>query len=210
MDTIHEQVRTRCAHFAAPVAVLVAALLFDPVPIGAQEVLNTSYTTPDGGRVLQQQIVVPATLDEVWKAFTTSEGLSSFAAPLARADFRLGGIWEASFDPDAEIGDPDNIRNEYIAFVPMRMIAIQTVNAPPDFPHPELLDELFFVLEMEDLGANRVRLTESGVGFGDGEGWDTIWELFERGNEWTLQQLYKRFAEGPIDWSAVEPTGGDS
>ena len=40
-----------------------------------QEVRDTSYVAPDGSRVLQQSIVVPATARQVWDAFTTTEGL---------------------------------------------------------------------------------------------------------------------------------------
>lgn len=181
---------------------LVLGLVAGPVETArGQDVANTSYVAPDGTRVLQQSIVVPAALEDVWHAFTTTDGIRSWAVPVADVDFRLGGIWESSYDRDAEIGDPANIRNRYLSYVPMRMISFQAVQAPPDFPHPEVLEDIFTVVEFEALGPERVRVTESMMGYRSGEAYDAVYRLFERGNAWTFRQLHRRFTEGPVDWS---------
>lgn len=173
------------------------------------EVTNTSYVASDGSRVQQLEVVVPATPEEVWAAFTTTEGFSSWAVPVAWVDFEVGGIMETSYDPGARRGDPENIKNRILSYLPMRMIAIQAVQAPSDFPHPDLLDELFTVIEIEALTPGRVRVRASGVGYGEGEGWDTLYRFFERGNTWTLEQLHRRFTDGPTDWSGTAPPGED-
>src|SRR5206468_3305533 len=38
------------------------------------------------------------------------------------------------------------------------------------------------------------------VGYRSGEGYDAIYKHFEAGNAYSLRNLYKRFAEGPIEW----------
>lgn len=43
---------------------------------------------------LDVEVIVPASQEEVWKAFTTKEGLESWIAPSARVELALGGIWE--------------------------------------------------------------------------------------------------------------------
>jgi uncharacterized protein YndB with AHSA1/START domain len=182
----------------AACALLVAA----SSSVGGQEVENTSYRWGDDQRVLQHRVVVQASLDDVWAAFTTTEGIRSWAVPVASVDFRLGGIWESSYDPAGRIGSSGNIRNRFISFLPLRMIATQAESAPPDFPHPEVLPEIFFVTELEPVGENAVRVTVSGVGFLDDAAHDAVYALFERGNAWSLQQLHRRFAHGPVDWSA--------
>ena len=81
-------------------------------PTWAQDgVRDTSYTAPDGGRVLQHQVEIDATPAQAWAAFTTSEGLKSWAVPVAQADFRVGGIWESTYDVKGRIGAPGNIQN---------------------------------------------------------------------------------------------------
>jgi uncharacterized protein YndB with AHSA1/START domain len=166
----------------------------------AQTVANTSYVTPSGERVLQHQAVVDASLADVWGAFTTSEGLRGFVAPVARIDFRVGGLWEASYNPQARIGDPGNIRNEIITYVPLRLLAIRVVNAPPTFPYPDVIKNVWTVIELEDLGLNRVRVTGSMTGWKTGPSWDAVYKMFEADNAVVLGNLQKRFHDGPRKW----------
>jgi hypothetical protein len=94
-------------------------------------VRNTSFVTADGERVLQHQVDVDAAPAAVWRAFTTSEGLRGFAAPVAAIDFRIGGHWEASYNPAGHLGDPGNILNEVVAYLPGRMLTIRIARTPP-------------------------------------------------------------------------------
>ncbi|MCI0587136.1 MAG: SRPBCC domain-containing protein [Planctomycetes bacterium] len=186
-----------------PLALLLALA---PLPApGDPAIEDSSYVAPDGSRVLRQSALVRASLREAWDAFTTSEGVRSWAVPVAQVDFRLGGIWESSYDLSAKIGDPANIRNKFIAFVPLRMVAIQAVQAPPGFKHAELLPEIFHVVEFADAAEGNVRITISGVGYRSGEGHDALYTHFEKGNAWSLGKLQRRFAEGPIDWAKALP-----
>jgi hypothetical protein len=183
-------------------------LLLLTAPLAAQEAAGSSYVAPDGSRVLRHGITVPAPAAEVWEALTTTEGVRSWAVPVAEVDFRLGGVWESSYRPDARIGDPANIRNRFIAYLPMRMVAIQIDRAPPGFPHADLLPELFTVIELEALAPDRTQVTISMVGFRQGDGYDILHRHFDAGNAWSLEQLRKRFAEGPVDWQAVLGSAG--
>lgn len=180
--------------------VLLLGFLLAGPTASAQTVENTSYVSPAGERVLQHQVVVNASLADVWNAFTTSEGLRSFVAPVAQIDFRVGGIWEASYNPRAKIGDPGNIRNEIITYVPLRMLAIHVVNAPPKFPYPDVIKNVWTVIEFEDLGLNRVRATASMTGWKTGPSWDAVYKMFEADNAIVFGKLQKRFREGPIQW----------
>jgi len=101
----------------------------------------------------------------------------------------------------AKIGDPGNIRNRYLAYLPLKMIALQIASAPPGFPHPELTPGIFTVIEFEPVGPAQTKLIASMVGFGQGEGYDQIYKHFEWGNDWTFEKLYKRFKDGPVDWA---------
>jgi uncharacterized protein YndB with AHSA1/START domain len=181
---------------------LPSALLLITLGVGVgdahgQEVRDSIWVAPDGSRVLQQSLELPVSVEVLWPLFTTSEGVMSWAVPMAEVDFRLGGIWESSYAPGARPGDPGNIRNRFLAFLPYRMITLQAEQAPPDFPFPELLSELFTVVEFEPLAGGGTRVTLSGVGYRDGEGWDALQEHFAAGNRWTLEQLHARVTR---DW----------
>lgn len=165
---------------------------------------NESYRAADGSRVLQQSIELPAPLAEAWAAFTTTEGFRAWAAPVAQVDMRLGGFIEASYDPDAKIGAPGNIRNEIVAFVPQRMLAMRNRQAPPNTAFDAAaFQKLHTVVLFEPLGERRTRVTIAQPAYPAGEPWDTVYRQFEAGNGWSLTQLHKRFVDGPADWSRL-------
>ncbi len=99
---------------SAASAALVLTLLIGgqaaPLP-GADTppALDSSYRLPSGERVLRQEAVVAASRARVWEAFSTSEGLRSFVAPVAAIHLEIGGDWEASYDLHGGLGSPANI-----------------------------------------------------------------------------------------------------
>jgi len=166
-------------------------------------VTNSSFVEASGDRVLQLSIVVTASPAQVWDAFTTAEGYRAWVAPVSVVDLRIGGDIEASYDPAAKIGGPDNIKNRIVAYVPQRLLSFRNVQAPKALPHRELFGDIVTTLEIEDLGAGRSRVSLTSVGYGAGEGFDTLYRHFEWGNAYSLNELKKRFETGPIDWAAV-------
>ena len=46
-------------------------------------------------RSIDKSIVVPATLDQAWDAWTTREGITSFFAPDARIEPKVGGAFRS-------------------------------------------------------------------------------------------------------------------
>lgn len=158
-------------------------------------------------------MVVDASLDSVWKAYTTAKGLRTFVAPVVDIDLRVGGIREASYDPDARVGDDGNILNEFLAYLPQEMLAMRVKRTPTGFPFPEVVKELWTVIHLDELGERRVRVTATMLGFEAGEPWDTLYETFERDNATELRRLVERFDSGPVNWRRVgaegsEPTEG--
>lgn len=184
---------------------MTASLALATLLLSAGAVSNVSYDTPDGGFVLRHEVVVSAPPEAVWDAFTTAEGWMSWAVPFARIDFRLGGRIETSYELTAAPGDPANILSRILAFLPGRMLAFQAERPPPDFPHPELLEGLFSVVEIAPHGEHASRVTVSGVGYTNAPGHRELRTFFERGNAWTLERLAERFASGPVDWSTMHP-----
>ena len=67
----------------------LTALTLAAAPLMA-EVKNTSYTAADGSRVLRHEGVVEAPVADVWKAFTTTEGVTSWMVPSAALEFGIG------------------------------------------------------------------------------------------------------------------------
>ncbi|MEZ5514422.1 MAG: SRPBCC domain-containing protein [Steroidobacteraceae bacterium] len=177
-------------------AILIAALAQAGKPLVDARV----EAQPDGSRVLIHEVQVPAAIARVWDAFTTDEGFQSWAAPFARVDLRVGGVIESSYQLTASAGDAGNIKNHILAYVPQRMLALQATDAPPNFPYPELLPELFSVVEFEAIDAVNTRIRMYGMGYRADPRHEQLLQMFREANRWTLTQLVRRFETGPVDW----------
>lgn len=185
---------------AAAVIALAAgsaqAQAYKPVP----GVANTSWVEPNGDKVLQLSVEVPASAKDVWDAWTTSAGFASWAVPFARIDFGVGGMIEASYAISAKVGDPDNIKNQIVAYVPGRMMAIRNVQAPKGFVKPEIFAQTTTIIELAPVTPARTKVTLTAVGYKPGPEFDDVYRKFEWGDAYTLAELKKRFEVGPVDW----------
>jgi uncharacterized protein YndB with AHSA1/START domain len=168
-----------------------------------KDVTNTSFVEPGGDRSLQLSIDVPATPKAVFDAFTTSEGFSSWAVPLARIDLRIGGIIEASYDAKSKFGDPDNIKNQIVAYVPNRLLVIHNVQTPAGFVDSALFQKTVTIIEFSPIDAKTTHVTLTNAGYGTGAGFDDVYNHFVWGDAYTLHELRARFVNGPVDWAAV-------
>jgi uncharacterized protein YndB with AHSA1/START domain len=168
-----------------------------------KDVSNTSFTEPSGDRSIQLSIDVPASSHDAFTAFTTSEGFASWAVPVAKVEFRIGGYIEASYDEDAKPGDPGNIKNQIVAYVPDRLLVLHNIQAPPGFADPELFQRTVTMIEFIALDSRRTRVTITNAGYGRGDRFDTLYRHFEWGDAYTLQELKTRFVKGPVDWAAL-------
>ena len=157
---------------------------------------DTSYTEPNGDRVIRLSVEVAASADDVWRALTTTEGWKSFAVAFASVDMRVGGIIETSYNPGARLGDPDNIRNEIVAYIPGRMMAIRGVQAPRNFEHKQEFFATSTVTECVPLEHKRTRVVVTAVGYRPGAAYDVLFKKFRWGDAYTLDKLRSRFETG--------------
>src|SRR5512146_2633210 len=73
--------------------------------------VDTSFVTANSERVLRQEIIVPATLEEVWQVVSTSDGIRTWVAPTADIEMKTGGHWYTNYTPGSKNGDPRTIYN---------------------------------------------------------------------------------------------------
>jgi uncharacterized protein YndB with AHSA1/START domain len=181
-------------------AFVLAAAASPAWPREAAQIETCSRVEPGGDASLCHAVLVPAPRAEVWRLLSTSEGLASWAAPVAAIDLRVGGIFESSYDTRARIGDAGNIRNRIVAFAPERLLAIQIAQAPPGFPHEELARQLTTAIELEPVDDELTRVRVTMMGYRGGEGFEALRRHFDRGNAWTLGKLHERIVSGPVSW----------
>ncbi len=164
---------------------------------------DASYRDPLSGRVQQLVLEVPVSAEAAWAAISTDAGLKGWVAPVVHIDLMNGGMMEASYSAAAHIGDRENIRNQIIAYVPGRAMVYQNVHVPRGAPADfALLAALRTIIEIEPIDAGHVRIVESGVGYGEGPGFDALYAHFGAGNAYEFDALAKSLTGHPMDWAA--------
>ena len=163
------------------------ALVFAQTP---QPVSVARVGTPE--KALKFEVVVPASLDEVWTAFTTQEGLATWLWRDVRVDLRAGGDWLVLF-PGGKTGG-----GTIVAFEPKRYVTMKAM-APEQFPTVrETRTTARFSFEALTPTTTRVTLLQTG--WQEGREWDEAYEYLAGGNAQLLGQLHRRFASGPLTW----------
>ena len=182
---------------------LMIAFCLAAAPIGsAAQVTSQRIVEADGTSSLVHEVVVAAPRAEVWTAISTADGWRSWAAPVMWADPADAEVMEGSYDPAASPGQPQTIRQRILMRIPGRLIAWRTIKAPTGFPDFETFARVRSVFELAEAGARQTRVRLTMVGYADTESGRHLLDFFDRGNAVSLDRLRRRFATGPIDWSA--------
>lgn len=148
-------------------------------------------------RRIAKEALVQAPIEAVWKAWTTSEGITSFFAPEAYVEARPEGAFHIHFNPYAPPGSKGADDMRVLAVQEPKLLSF-TWNAPPQLPEARAQRTFVTVrLEPRD-GGTLVRINHSG--WGEGGQWDQAHDYFDKAWAGVLVALQKRFTEGPRDW----------
>ena len=172
-------------------AVFAVLLVFAQASPVASPVSTQRIATPQ--KALQFEVVVPASLDDVWQAMSTKAGLETWLWRDTRVDLRPGGDWLVIYTPTATGG------GTIVSFTPRAEIVIKAL-APERFPTVRATrTDVTFRLAAAGPTATRVTLVQTG--WQQGAEWDAAYDYLEKGNAQLLMQLHRRFTSGPLDWS---------
>ena len=148
---------------------------------------------PEPHKALIFEVTIPAPVKDVWTAFSTSAGLSTWLTPGAVVELRAGGEWTAHF-PDGKTGG-----GTILKFVPQREMVISAM-APEWFPTVRAeRTTADFHFSAIDARTTRVRMEQTG--WKSGPEWDKAYDFLADGNAQLLETLRRRFVSGPLDWA---------
>ena len=150
-------------------------------------------------RALDKEVVVKATLDQAWAAWTTREGITSFFAPDAKIEPRVGGSFQIYMDPGGAPGMKGADDMHYMALQPKKMLSFDW-NAPPSLPEARA-QRTFVIVRFFPVDDSSTRITLHHTGWGDGGEWDKTYAYFDRAWGAVLGNMKKRFDAGPQDWT---------
>ncbi|UCG32867.1 MAG: SRPBCC domain-containing protein [Phycisphaerales bacterium] len=159
------------------------------VPAGLAGESGAENTEP---RILRKEVTVTASPQEVWLAWTTTDGAKSFFAPEAHIELRVGGPYELYFNPSAPEGQRGSEGCRVLSFLPGEMLSFSW-NAPLKFPEIRK-ERTCVVLRFEHLGDGRVRVKVYHHGWGEGAQWDQVYAYFDRAWDLVLGRFGQRFS----------------
>ena len=129
-------------------------------------------------RAIDKEVVVNATLDQAWDAWTTREGIVGFFAPDAKIEPRVGGAFHIHMDPGAPAGAKGADDMRFLALQPKKMISFDW-NAPPHLAEARA-QRTFVVVRFVPLTDKTTRVSLHHTGWGDGGQWDQAYAYFDR------------------------------
>lgn len=162
----------------------------------ADGVTDTSFTEPNGDRVLQQSIDIASAPACIWRSLADEEGLKAFGMKVVHVEMKNGGVIEEGFSPTAKIGGDETIRHRIIAYLPERLLVLRNEATPPGVPHVELYRNVVQVISIEPHDDGRTRFTISQTGYGAGADYDQLYAFFQKGNPGYLTGV-KKLCEAP-------------
>ena len=151
-----------------------------------------------GAQALEPDIMVTKVIDapvaDVWKAWTTPEGIESFFAPkAAKVVAEPGGAFELWFGLDHPEGSRGSEGCVFHSVVPMQQLVFEW-NAPPTMPTIRRLRTLVY-LDFKPLDGNRTSLTLRNFGYGQGEEWTRAKAYFAAAWPAVMTSLEQHFAK---------------
>ena len=137
--------------------------------------------------------IVNAPIEEVWKAFTTKQGIESWMVAKTEFELRVGATWRTSYSKDSNLNDDASIHHTILAYDPGRMLAFRTIKTPRNFPFSNAISKTWNVVYFEPAGPGRTKVTTQMLGFEDNEESQKMRTFFEAGNKTTMESLVKKF-----------------
>lgn len=151
-------------------------------------------------RQIRKEVEVKAPVAQVWKSWSTAEGLGGFFAPKAVIDLKVHGAFEILFFPDAPKGQRGAEDLNVLAFVPGEMLAFEW-NHPPQFTSLRG-KKTFVVVQMRAVAPDRTVVTLTHLGWQHGGEWDQAYQYFGSAWDTVLERLKRRHEKGVMDWKA--------
>jgi len=173
----------------ATLCLLIPAAAGIPQSTGATALTAAGSDGPSTRR-LDKQVVVDGTLEDIWRCWTTSEGIASFFTPQSRIDLRPGGPYELYMGMNAP--DASGLRGSQgccvLSLIPMEMLAFEWNFPPAIMTLRKAGAKTQVVLRFDDQGGC-VRVRFSQIGWKQGEDWDAGYAYFDRAWDWVLTSL---------------------
>lgn len=163
-------------------------------------------------RILRKEVVVPATLEQVWHCWTTEEGIADFFSPESKIELKPGGayyIYMMKMPPGKTIKRGTE-GCKLLSYIPQEMLAFEW-NFPPAVPTLRDSGALTqVVLRFREVGDGKVKVEFAQLGWKKGEDWDKGYAYFDKAWSFVLGRLKEHLGKDQSGGkSSGEPVSED-
>ena len=155
----------------------------------ADQMLNLATA----GQPIVASVVVDAPVKEVWKAWTTNEGITSWMVAKGEIELKVGGVMRTSYNPQSNLHDQHTIENTILAYDPERMLTIKVTKFPNGFPFPKAVQDMWTVIYLEPVDSGKTKVIVRGLGFTHDQESIQMRGFFKQGNQVTVDALAAHF-----------------
>jgi len=156
---------------ATPGGSKAAAMVVQKTPV------PTPAPIPDD-RIIRKTVKIRASIDKVWRLWTTSDGVSEFLVP-ATVELKVGGKYEYRFVPDAPEGQRGSEGCTVLAWQEPTMFAFSW-NAPPSLPSiRDGAHKTIVVVTLTKLGTDWTQVSLVQHDLLTGDDWDAYYRYFD-------------------------------
>lgn len=169
-------------------------LILSLTRVDGQSLHNTSYLNQSGERVLRFECTLPIDVTDTWKLFTVDENLEKWIAPVAHIELKSGGYIVTNYDKDKKLSDPGSITLPILSFIDHELLVLKVILNDNFVESVRESDKnLQEVIQFIKVDRKHTKIVSSMIGWGTGPDWDKTYTFFEKGNEWTYQELIKNY-----------------
>lgn len=162
--------------------------------------ININMKAQDDKRLIFQ-FTIDAPVEEVYKSWTTLEGIKSFFAPGGSVELKNFGNFHIYFFPDAPAGQRGSENNVVLSYEENKMFSFTW-----DFP-PSLMDlrnnqRTVVLIRLNKIDENKTEFLFIQSGWGSSEDWINGYNYFKKAwGDVVLARLKYKFEKGAIDWN---------
>ena len=150
-------------------------------------------------KILHLELELNSSVQELWKYWTTAEGIQSFFAPACNLDIKPDGAYEIFFFPENPPGMRGADGQRVMAVEEGKMLSF-TWNFPP--PLAAIRDQRTIVVLRFSETATGSKLSLFQMGWGESAIWQEGYEYFAKAWDKVVFPRLKYVVEGnSIDWS---------
>ncbi len=154
-------------------------------------------------RSIDKTVTVPAPVADVWRAWTTPEGMKEFMGVSSNIELKFGGRYEILFSNEPPIGSQGSEGCQVLSYVPNKMLQVSR-NAAPSLP--DMRNQRTFVVLTFSEAGGKSTVDLHHAGWGSGPEWDKAYAYFDKAWTGVLRALEDRFKSGPTkDQNAPAP-----